>query len=153
MMKNLWTPVLIILLMTGCAGPVQQNINDLATPTPNKIEQPLPQPVQPPQGDLTPMNPSANLETVIEAAKTDLAQTLSISSEKIVLVEAKEVTWSDASLGCPQPDMLYAQVLTPGTLVKLQYEGTDYEYHGGTRGALTLCKNPLPPIEGTPGDV
>lgn len=99
------------------------------------------------------MNPPANLATAIETAKTDLAQMLSISSEKIILVEAMEVTWSDASLGCPQPDMLYAQVLTPGSLVKLQYEGTDYEYHGGTRGALTLCKNPLPPIEGLPGDV
>ena len=27
------------------------------------------------------------------------------------------MTWSDASLGCPQPDMGYAQVVTPGYLV------------------------------------
>ncbi len=147
MKKNLWIHILVILIMTGCDGP--QAINDLAAPAPNKIEQPLPQPVSPPQGDLTPMN----LETAVEAAKTDLAQMLSISSEKILVVEAKKVTWSDASLGCPQPDMLYAQVLTPGTLVKLQYEGTNYEYHGGARGTLTLCKNPLPPIEGMLGDV
>lgn len=96
---------------------------------------------------------ASGLEGLIEKAKEDLAQRLTISISDIVLVDAKEVTWSDASLGCPQPDMLYAQVLTPGYLVKLKYDVRDFEYHAGKDKALTYCKNPLPPVDGAASDI
>lgn len=100
-----------------------------------------------------PTPPAAGLEGLIETAKEDLAKRLSISASDIVLVEAKEVVWSDGSLGCPQPDMMYAQVLTPGYLIKLKYDIRDFEYHAGKERSLTYCKNPLPPVEGAPSDI
>ena len=33
------------------------------------------------------------------------------------------MTWPDASLGCPQEGMMYAQVLTPGYLVVIRDAG------------------------------
>jgi hypothetical protein len=45
------------------------------------------------------------LTTLIEKAKEDLAQRLSIPLSQINTVEAKEVFWPDASLGCPQPGL------------------------------------------------
>ena len=41
------------------------------------------------------------------------------------------VDWPDASLGCPQPDMVYTQVPVDGTLILLSVAGQVYEYHGG----------------------
>ena len=101
------------------------------------------------------MNPTlsaSGLEGLVEKAKEDLAQRLSIPISDISLVEAKAVVWSDSSIGCPQPGMMYAQVLTPGYLVKLKYDSRNFEYHAGKGGTITYCENPLPPVEGMPGD-
>ena len=67
---------------------------------------------------------------------------------QISLVNAKEVVWQDGSLGCPQPGMLYTQVITPGYLIKLKYDIRDFEYHAGKDRSPVYCENPLPPVEG-----
>lgn len=150
-MKTLWI-VLLVLVLTGCA-PSQTGYSD-----PTKIPLSNLIPAQPTQGDEPQMKPllatplTSGLEGLIETAKQDLAQRLSIPISDIVLVDVKEVTWSDASLGCPQPDMMYAQVLTPGYLVKLKYDIREFEYHAGKDRSLTYCKNPLPPVEGAASD-
>jgi hypothetical protein len=159
-MKTLWISllVLLVLTLTGCA-PSQTGSSELPSADPAKIPLSTLIPSQPTQGDKPQMNPllatplASGLEGLIEKAKEDLAQRLTISISDIVLVDAKEVTWSDASLGCPQPDMLYAQVLTPGYLVKLKYDVRDFEYHAGKDKALTYCKNPLPPVDGAASDI
>ena len=91
-----------------------------------------------------------NLQTLIEIAKENLAQWLSIAKYQINVVEAREVVWSNASLGCPQPGMLYAEVLTPGFLILLNVNGQDYEYHAGKNSDAFYCENPSPPVEGMP---
>ena len=93
-----------------------------------------------------------NLQSLIEKAKDDLAQRLSIAITQINIVDAKEATWSNSSLGCPQPGMLYADVLTPGYLILLSANGQDYEYHAGKGSVIFYCENPLPPVEGMPGN-
>jgi hypothetical protein len=87
--------------------------------------------------------PISGMESLIEKAKEDLAQQLSIPIAQINLVKADEVVWPDASLGCPQPGMKYKQVPEDGALIILQAEGKVYEYHtGGSRG-LFLCEKVL----------
>lgn len=89
------------------------------------------------------------LQSLIELAKDDLAQRLSISLTQISLVEAKEVIWPDASLGCPQPGMAYQQVPHDGAQIILQVDGINYDYHNGGSRGLFLCemvtKDPNPP--------
>lgn len=80
------------------------------------------------------------METLIEEAKEDLANRLSIDKAKISLVDAREVTWPDASLGCPQPGMKYIQVPEDGALIILQTQGTSFEYHSGGKRGLFLCE-------------
>lgn len=53
-------------------------------------------------------------------------------------VEARE--WSDASLGCPQPGMMYAQVLTDGFLVVVAGGGQRLEYHTDRSGRAVFCR-------------
>ena len=52
-----------------------------------------------------------------------LAGELGVDSASLEVVSATAMTWPDASLGCPQPGMLYAQVLTPGYLVVIRDGG------------------------------
>src|SRR6266508_4248616 len=79
-----------------------------------------------------PANPG--LQVLIEGAKEDLAQRLSISASQIKVRETKEVFWPDASLGCPQPGIVYAQIPTPGYLIMLAYSGNEFEYHVDIHG-------------------
>ena len=62
-------------------------------------------------------------------AMNDLAQRLGVAKSAITLVKIEAVEWPDASLGCPRPGMMYAQVITPGYLVVLRASGRNYEYH------------------------
>ncbi len=99
----------------------------------------------------SPSTPTASgLQNLIEKAKENLAQRLSISVTQISLVEATEVVWPDSSLGCPQEGMAYAQVLTPGYLILLEYSGTTFEYHASKGNYVITCVNPSPPFPGTP---
>lgn len=50
------------------------------------------------------------------------------------------VEWSEASLGCPQPGMLDAQVITPGFLVVLEATGEQYKYHTDVGRLVLLCE-------------
>jgi len=86
------------------------------------------------------------------AAKADLAQRLGVSADQIEVVEATEVTWPDTALGCPEPGMMYAQVLTPGALVVLSYGGNEARYHAGRWAVPTACpaERAEPPAEGSP---
>jgi len=84
--------------------------------------------------------PSSGLESLIERAEEDLAQRLSMDVSQISLVEAKEVVWPDASLGCPQEGMMYAQVETKGYIILVEVDKEKYEYHTNTDNTLMLCE-------------
>ena len=52
-----------------------------------------------------------------------LARELGVAADSLEVVSTEPMTWSDAGLGCPQPGMAYAQVLTPGYLVIIRDDG------------------------------
>lgn len=110
------------------------------------------------QADETELNPSlpipavSNPQVLIESAKDDLAERLSISTTQIGLIEIKEVFWPDTSLGCPQAGISYTQVLTPGYLIILESNGNQFEYHANIHNYVFHCENPTLPIQETPED-
>jgi hypothetical protein len=81
---------------------------------------------------------SAELEAQT-AALNDLAERLSVAKSAIKIVRAEAMQWPDASLGCPQPGMMYAQVITPGYRIVLEANGKHYEYHTGRGARVVLC--------------
>jgi hypothetical protein len=91
------------------------------------------------------VTPPPEAEQVVGLAREDLAETLGLSPEEIRLVSVEAVEWSDASLGCPQPGMMYAQVITPGFRVTLEAGGETYEYHTDTGDHVVLCENGASP--------
>jgi len=102
-----------------------------------------------------PLIPSnSSLQNLIEKAKADLVQRLSISENEIIFAKAIDVIWPDASLGCPQPGIEYAQVLTEGFLIYLEADGEFYNYHTDFSEQIILCDTlELPIIPGRPGDI
>jgi len=69
-----------------------------------------------------------------------------VPAAEVTVVEAREVTWRDSSLGCPQPGTMYLQRLTPGHLVVVRAGGRRLEYHCGPLGPARYCANPRPPL-------
>ena len=80
------------------------------------------------------------LRTLVDQAVADLASRLKIDASSIVTVSAQAMSWPDGSLGCPQPGMLYTQVMVDGALIELSVDGTSYSYHSGASGAPFLCQ-------------
>jgi len=78
-------------------------------------------------------------EDYILASKNDLSQRLGISIEDTNTIFVKAVTWSDASLGCSQEGMVYAQVITEGYQILLEASGNIYEYHTDEKDNVVLC--------------
>jgi hypothetical protein len=105
---------------------------------------PLPLPVQPgPTGEGGTVRgevPEDLLESILE----DLQERKGMGREEITIERAEAVVWRDGSLGCPQPGMMYIQVLMPGYLVVLQVRDDVYNYHAGESGHFLLCERSLP---------
>lgn len=72
---------------------------------------------------------SLNAEVIINLTKTELANYLDISEEEITLLSVEEVNFTDASLGIHQAATHYAQVITPGFIIKLEAGGQVYQYN------------------------
>jgi len=149
------------LLLAGCSQVAEANMPE--TPTHPSIETAaIPEtqiiPTMSRQDDDMPRDPPvpipaiSDLQPLIEKARADLAQRLSVPASRINTLEARGVFWPDASLGCPQPDTTYTQVLTAGYLILLESGGNQFEYHADLHNYVFYCEKPTPPILETPAN-
>jgi len=125
--------IVIVLMFTAGqhthgAGSAQTEGTAPVTREPEVKEPPIPEPSD------------AASRKLVDGARKDLAKRLSIPGSEIALVAFKKTTWPDSSLGCPQPGMMYSQMLEEGALVRLVARGRAYEYHSGTAGVPVLCE-------------
>lgn len=81
----------------------------------------------------------AEYQDIAKQAVQIVASTLHVSPDEVTVVSVQKVTWSDASLGCPDPDMMYAQQLTPGYLVVTQVNGNTQNVHLNNKGKGLVC--------------
>jgi hypothetical protein len=87
---------------------------------------------------------TGEVEPLVELAKADLAERLNVNPGEIEVESVEATEFPDASLGVPEPGKMYAQVVTPGYVIKLAAGGDVYEYHAsGDRVVLV-------PAEGQP---
>lgn len=147
--------VSLAVLLTGCSQPAAPEPTATQLPPPTetaatRTEPPQPVSTRPAEAEpMTPADPvntpslSPGLEGIVKKAVADLAARLSIPEAEILLVEAREVVWPDASMGCPQPGMFYIQVPQDGALIILQAGDQRYEYHLGGKRGLFLCEKSL----------
>ncbi len=91
-------------------------------------------------GPLGSAQPPGGAQPAVELAKADLADRKGIDKEQITVVSVKAMDWPDASLGCPQEGMMYAQVITPGYMIVLSHEGETYQYHSDRGVRVVYCE-------------
>lgn len=125
----------LIATLASCAGRPDNNALPAAAPAPK------PALSLPPAVGINPGTKTmpANLQSIIEAATQDAATRMNIDRAAIEVVRAEQVTWSDGSLGCPAPGMLYTEALVPGYRVLLRAGDETFDYHAAANGHLALC--------------
>ncbi len=73
------------------------------------------------------------------AAVDDAARRSGKPRDAVKIVAAEAVTWSDGSLGCPEPGVLYTQALVRGYRIVVEVAEQQLEYHAGQQGPPTFC--------------
>ena len=109
-----------LLVLAACSTTgVQESV--LAVPEGAEMVSPLPTPAREEVGDASGM--AAQLKPLV-AAK------LGLGVEELTAIAVEAVEWNDASLGCPQPGMMYAQVISPGWRFTFEDRaGQSYDVH------------------------
>ena len=138
----------LALLLAACGAPPP------ALPTATVAETPTPLP--PPTPESTPAEPEKmpsptlppELQSAAQQAVDILTRALDVSPDEVTILSVQRVQWSDSSLGCPKPGMMYAQVITPGYLVKAEARSEVHEIHLNDRGSGLVCPPDMakPPI-------
>ena len=149
----------VIIVLAGCSPALQNDLdNNVATiladltpgieatiqAMPDNSPTPAEESLDMETNPEPPASVEPGLEPLITLAVDDLAERLGITTAEIMLVSAEAVVWPDASLGCPQPDMLYRQVPEDGALIILRVDDREYEYHNGGGRDPFLCEQDEP---------
>ena len=72
----------------------------------------------------------ADAQGLVDLAKADLSRELVTKADNITLLSVEETDFPDTSLGVPEPGKMYAQVITPGYIIRLGVGDKVYTYHG-----------------------
>ncbi len=92
-----------------------------------------------------------------ERARLILAGWLDLPPASVLVVSSEPVDWPDTALGCPEPGMAYAQVVTPGFRITLEADGETYLVHTDLTRQAVVCTQAgapaFPVIPVTPGSL
>ena len=120
--------MLVAVLAASCAASGRQ-------PVPL---QPLVAPAATSPAGLT-LSTDKGLRRTIEAALADAARRTGLPVASLSVISAEDLTWSDGSLGCPQPGAAYTMALVPGHRIRIRAQAQTLDYHANARGHLVLC--------------
>jgi len=84
--------------------------------------------------------PAVQPEAVL-AAVDSMAQSAGVDVNQVQVINFEQVEWADACLELPQADEVCAQVITPGFLVNLEFNGVQYEVRTDETGANVRVVN------------
>ena len=80
-------------------------------------------------------------EALVEEAVLDLANRTGVDREEVTVETVKPFEFPDASLGVPEPDTSYAQVFTPGYVIRLRSGDELYEYHAAGERVVSVPRD------------
>lgn len=135
-------PGLAAVLLLACAPPVPPAAAPTATSAPvipTVGSTPTPGPV--PSPTLAPAGASINIQATL-AAQQITADVLGVAPDQVKVLGVTPMEWRDTSLGCPQPDMMYAQVITPGYQAQVEVDGQLHDVHMDENGQGVVCTTP-----------
>src|SRR5262245_51678203 len=78
-------------------------------------------------------------QRILDPILKEAAALAKVAREKLVILRAQPVVWSDGSLGCPEPGMMYTQALINGYWVVIEAGGRTYDFRVDAGGRFHLC--------------
>ena len=130
---------LAAVVLSACTGEPGATNGTLPT-TPPSIEG---------EESMAPSTPSGAVpDDLLADVLAQAADRAGVDASEARIVTAEAVTWSDGSLGCPEPGMAYTQALVPGYRVVVEVEGVERHFHASESGDFRACDDPQPPIDG-----
>ncbi|WP_122262715.1 hypothetical protein [Ornithinimicrobium cerasi] len=142
----------------GAASPTPTATTDDAAPTtsedtvdPSDLTPITPPPALPGDQGALPTGPVPDQvvdRADVQAAVAAEAQRRGVDVSAVSVAGFAEVTWTDGSLGCPQPGMMYTQALVPGHQLILEVDGQLASYHAAQGRDFAYCASPVPPAPG-----
>ena len=103
-----------------------------------------------PPGSVPELAPDAtwHYERQVDYAIADIVRGLGLDTDQGVYPAAvMNERWPSAALGCPDPDMMYAAVVSPGKRIVFEIDGVFHAYHSTPDGVPFYC----PPDRTQPG--
>ena len=127
---------LAVYMPSGNASPNESMTPRVETPAPTSI---------PEKSRFESQVPKAILDRIVDEA----AKLANVPRERLLIVRAEAVVWSDGSLGCPEPGMQYTQALVNGYWVVVSAAAQTYDFRVDRGGTFRLCpegrgRPPLP---------
>ncbi len=143
-----------LLLLAGCTAPpqtmlpTQPLVPSTATATPvlltaTATQPPLPGPADVLATDAPVVVIPAQAQTLVGLVMADLARTLDIATDAILLQSVETVVWPDAGLGCTEEITVEEQPSEAGVegyRIILEYQGRTYDYHTDAGLRFRLCE-------------
>lgn len=141
------------------AGPTTPQETTSATPTDettsattSEDDMKTPKPVPVPTDDLSalptgPVPESVKEREDVQEAVAAEAKRRDVPVDEVEVVGYAAVTWSDGSLGCPQPGMMYTMALVPGYQLVLSVDGQKASYHAAQGKPFNYCASPVAPAQ------
>lgn len=142
------TPFLLIigaivtLMLSAVAGPILASHGTPAAGTPGPGTPSVGTPDAATPVIATPgVEIPAAARSVVETVIIQAAESTGTPADQITVAQVEAREWPDASLGCPGEGGFYAQVITPGYLIRVTADGETLEYHTDASGeTITLCQ-------------
>ena len=141
----------LVGMLAGCgtdgSGPEDEPTTlQPTTAAPEPTDSPAPTGSSEPTDSPEPPEDDTAVPTAVQKAIDDLADQLGVNAAAVQAGPLEQVTWSDGSLGCPEPGMSYPEVLTDGYRVLLIVDGEEYAYHAGAEQEFFYCADPMDPV-------
>lgn len=128
-MRTLFVLIAAPILVAACAA--------TGGPEPTDSTEPSPSPAA--SESLPPLDSGPVPTEMFAAILEDAAGLAGVDASALTVIEAAAVTWSDGSLGCPEPGMMYTQALVPGYRIRVDAAGAPMTYHTRATSVFVLC--------------
>lgn len=96
---------------------------------------PAPSSAAPAPGDPGAILPAELLERVL----ADAASRTGLPRAQVNVTNAVRQSWNDGALGCPEPGMVYVQVVSEGYQIMVSAGDQILDYRTSDRGVLKVC--------------
>lgn len=147
MLLRTCTLLVVVAACAGCGRSADQTSSSTTDPRDSTTS-------SRPQEDgfttVDPSDPNASLpvyldEDLIGQVRALASEEAGVEPDAFEVEVAAEVTWSDGSLGCPEPGRAYTQALVDGYWVVVTHESATFDYRAGREADFGRCIDGSPP--------